>query len=214
MFMAPRWSPNQPWKRMGRTMDKALMDEPAMGTHPPSFEEDQPAEEDLCGPSVSASVEDSGLVAPHGKHDGCLSQDHPKQAHLHRSSRKQDAFPEMGNPFHGAPAMLQWQFKQALRNTDNQQDIPHQKRIEWLQHVARSTTPQRKVLVQSAIKRIKSQSKKPKNILMPNIEQLVHKACTTTPENGNLAQILLVQIRLQTMMRSVDASQIISGYFT
>ena len=214
LFLAPRWLQNQSWQCMGRTMEQASMAQSTLGIDLASFEEVQPTTSPSGGPCVPANVEDGGVVAPTRKDDGCHTPHSAGCPNLFRSSRKQDAFPEMGNPFHGYPAMQQWEFKKALRKLESQHDIPHQKRLEWLNNLARSTTPQRQVWVQSAIKRVKSQSKKPKNVVMPDIKELITKAFNATWPNDDLTQILLVQIRLQTMMRSVDASQLVNGYFT
>ena len=69
-------------------------------------------------------------------------------------------------------------------------------------------------MLQATIKRIHSQSKKPKYLLMPDITTLVQQVFQSNPPNGQLTQILVLQIRLQTMMRSVDCAHIMWGAFT
>ena len=119
--------------------------------------------------------------------------------------------PEMGNPFHGAQGLTTTAFKAALRQLENSEDIPAAKRLQWLQQQGRRSTPKETVLIRASMKRITSQSKKAKYFIMPDITNLLHKAFKSHVPDQVLTDTLLIQLRLQTMMRSVDAAQIMWG---
>ena len=107
-----------------------------------------------------------------------------------------------------------------LRMLDCQQDIPPRQRIEWVEgamHLA--TNPKDSAILRQAIKRLKHSRHRAKHPVFYSITPLMHMAFPTTPplptwDLAYLLDTLLLQLRLTTLMRSVDAANITWALFT
>ena len=126
----------------------------------------------------------------------------------------------LGNPFFGGAGMTTMtELRKYLRIMECQQDIKPKVRIQWLEEAQHwCPNPKLKVHFKQAIQRIKRAGAGCKYPVFYNIEPLVCRAF----EHINLHQVttealldrLLLQVRLTTLMRSIDAANICWGLFT
>ena len=92
-------------------------------------------------------------------------------------------------------------------------DIPLKQRLFWLQmYKAKVTNSKNMVHIQATARRLKNQGKQAKHLIFPDITSLVSQVFSTNPSNAeSLLDSLLLQLRLSTLMRSVDMSQVMWG---
>jgi site-specific recombinase XerD len=103
-----------------------------------------------------------------------------------------------------------------LRRLEASQDIPLNQRIQWLLiFQVKVSNPIMQKHIQSALNRLKNQGKQAKYPVMPKIDLLIEQAFNTQPsELEELLDVVLVQLRLTTLMRSVDLTQVMWGLLT
>ena len=106
--------------------------------------------------------------------------------------------------------------KGKIRELESEHDIPAKYRVQWLQdQLHASKNPRDKLACQTAIKRIQRSGSKGKYPVFYNIEGLVAAAFPKgQPEDmPQHLDRLILQLRLTTLMRSVDAANVVWAIF-
>jgi len=106
--------------------------------------------------------------------------------------------------------------KGKIRELEGEHDIPAKYRVQWLQDQMHACTNVRdKLACQTAIKRIQRSGSKGKYPVFYNIEGLLAAAFPKDqPENmPQHLDRLILQLRLTTLMRSVDAANVVWAVF-
>jgi hypothetical protein len=121
--------------------------------------------------------------------------------------------PTMGNPFHSAPKLTLTQLRERCRLLENAQDIPVRVRLEWLERAQTAYPKERWVAVlRQAAKRVARGKNRAKYPDFPDISPLV-TAAFAQPSSLLLLDRLILQLRLTTLMRSVDLANVVWGVF-
>ena len=101
-----------------------------------------------------------------------------------------------------------------IRQITQQQDIPTKDRITWLttynQH---DTNPINKKITTDAIKRLQQLSKQAKHDVFYSLEPLIDQSFQETDNPIQLTKNLIMQLKLTTMMRSIDMANICWALF-
>ena len=106
--------------------------------------------------------------------------------------------------------------KGKIRELESEHDIPAKYRVQWLQdQLHASKNPRDKLACQTAIKRIQRSGSKGKYPVFYNIERLVAAAFPKGQPEGMPQHLdrLILQLRLTTLMRSVDAANVVWAFF-
>ena len=147
---------------------------------------------------------------------------HPPQRYVHQSIFTSPEGAIMPSPrwailfFGGAGMTTLTQLRNHLRMLECQQDIRPRTRIQWREEAhCQCTNPSFILHIKQAIRRIKKSGAGCKYPAFYNIEPLVHRAfqsiVLTHMSTESLLDRLLLQVRLTTLMRSVDAANICWG---
>ena len=194
------------------------VDEPTLGNHPPKPHEGEKRQSQSA--FLSPTVENSEMVGNVTRHDGGNTIAGKECTTLPRTTRTKIPTTTLGNPFWGAAGLKAQDARQKLRHLENQQDIPTKTRIKWVQDTLGITTnPKVRTMMSQTIKRLNIGSKKPKYPVFYDLKPLLDRAFQEEQPNlhimpmNNLLDKLLLQLRLTTMMRSGDASNIVWALF-
>ena len=139
---------------------------------------------------------------------------HQKHSFVTKSRKRRIYAPTtLGNPFHYDSGMSLAQFKTAVRNLECQHDVPTKTRVHWLQQAKTKFEQQRnQMILTQAIKRLLHGQKKPKYTVFYDIKKLLDIAFDRTSQLQPVDRLIL-QLRLTTMMRSVDVANIVWAIF-
>ena len=126
----------------------------------------------------------------------------------------------LGDPFWGHSRMTSQQIRNHLRMLECQQDIPATIRMQWIQSAMHITSkPRDHVMMRQSIQRLKNASRRAKHPVFFSIQPLLQHAFPEqhTPLSewsmDHLLDILILQLRLTTLMRSVDIANIAFALF-
>ena len=109
--------------------------------------------------------------------------------------------------------------KAQLRLLECLHDVPHKTRTAWLQHALhQNDNPVQRTHLQACLRRLQTAAKKAKHDVFYSIQPLLTRAFTPAPlmtlSMPTLLDTLLLQIRLTTLLRSVDTANITWALFT
>ena len=105
--------------------------------------------------------------------------------------------------------MTSAEIRESIRVLECQQDIPASIRVQWAQDaLVHVQSPKGRTLLQQAVRRIKRGGKKAKYPVLYIIQPLVSMAFGSASTMALLDRTIL-QLRLTTLMRSVDAANIV-----
>ena len=128
--------------------------------------------------------------------------------------------PTSGNPFHysSGPKLTLGQITSRLRLIGTEKDIPAAVKQFWLQDTLYADRrPKVQIVVKHAIRRLAHSKSKPKYDVFYSIEPLIKKAfpqASLPPScNQEFTDVLILQLRLTTLMRSVDVANVVWGLF-
>ena len=147
---------------------------------------------------------------PHGRE----TPHHPPPTLIPRPSRKPTPPSTLGNPFHHTPRKITLsQHRSMLQQLEAQQDIPTKLRIQWLEAMRNGdNNPATRLLTNNTIKRLQRVARQPKHQVFfhldPLIKHVFHPHITMLP----LHQLIL-QLKLTTLMRSIDLSRTVWALF-
>jgi len=194
------------------------MDEPTMGNHPEMPQEgarrqgksaNMPTNLEEC-----TLVEDSDETTSRGTTTGDTSKIVPQP------SRGTITTPKMGNPIHFATRLTTKGLTTALRQLECQHDIPLKQRMAWVKEALDNCqTKHNKGILENALQRLKRNQSKPKYPVFYNLKPLLEATFKTDRDLAkiNMEELLdlaLLQLRLTTLMRSVDAANMTWAIYT
>ena len=162
---------------------------------------------------VSPPLAQRSMVGSSVTDASCPPADHEGEKSVSRSKRSSAAATQLGNPFHSCERLTGAELRGKLRLLEASNDIPLKQRLFWLQmYKAKVTNSKNMVHIQATARRLKNQGKQAKHLIFPDITSLVSQVFSTNPSNAeSLLDSLLLQLRLSTLMRSVDMSQVMWG---
>jgi hypothetical protein len=135
---------------------------------------------------------------------------------IQRPRRKASTPTSLGNPFYygiRVQEMTSSQIRDHLRQLECQQDIPAATRAEWVEDaIVHVRNPKGIQLLRQAARRLKRGSKRPKYPILYDVQPILRLAFAEASTLCLLDRALL-QVRLTTLMRSVDAANIVWGLF-
>ena len=166
------------------------------------------------------------LVPPVARNDDQTTHDHQKPSNVSKSRRKFVPTTTLGNPFHHHPRLTTAQLKQTLRTLETQNDISHKQRVQWvIQAKAFYPNPDQQIALTQCVKRLQKAQHKPKYPIFFNIDPILQLAFpknesidSHTQMNQDMSTIplvdkLILQLRLTTLMRSIDVANITWALF-
>ena len=186
--------------------------ESTMGFDPQMFGKN--TEGSSNSPGVPPNVADCTLVEEITIDDASEAHHHEEQKSVPKPRKGRLHAPTtLGNPFHYNQGLNIPQFKTAVRNLECQHDVPTKVRIQWMQN-AKVQYPQQRnqMILTQAIKRLQHADKKPKYTVFYDIKKLLDWSFDRN-STGPLVDKLIMQLRLTTLMRSVDVANIVWALF-
>ena len=123
--------------------------------------------------------------------------------------------PTMANPFLYSARLTPTAVRQKIRTLLSLHDIAPPVKVQWLQSAQAQADHNLQSSFQSAISKIKKQAKAAKYPIFFDLHPIVEYAFASPEihDPGPLLDRLLLQLRLTTLMRSVDVSNIVWGLF-
>ena len=189
------------------------MGEPPMGNHSPSFEQTENRQGE--GHGMSATLGVSTLVEDTFGDDDLQSSDYQGTPDFSGSRRGHLTSTTLGNPFGYCSGVNSWKLSRladTLRLLESLHDVPPKLRISWLQDTLTQTTlPRHRTALTQCMGRLSSKKAKPKYPQFYDVQPILDLAFHK-PDVPLLVRCLL-QLRLTTLMRSVDASRVVWGLF-
>ena len=197
---------------MGQTNQLA---EPPMGINSQGPEQIATRQSDSVG--MPPNVEVSTMVGQSGQHESYSAIHHQSKTNLQRPRRQGYAPTTLGNPFHGSARLTYNQLKAKLRNLECQNDNPAKLRISWIQgqkHIYNN--PKMQTEMNQAIKRIERTRHKAKYPIFYDINPLLQLAFPNSPAQAKIPKVdqLILQLRLTTLMRSIEVANITWALYT
>ena len=184
-----------------------------MGTHTPDIGQDQARSSQ--SPVLSSQLESAMVVPKVATINFQGPSDLQSGTTVPKSKRGKDALPTMANPFLYSARLTPNAVRQKIRTSLSLHDIAPQVKVQWLQSAQTRADGNLKTAFQSEILKIKKQAKAAKYPIFFDLHPIVDYAFAVpdVQEPGTSLDRLLLQLRLTTLMRSVDVSNIVWGLF-
>ena len=169
---------------------------------------------------MRTSLASQALVETGVTHASGSKHSNPPPGHLSQPKRKRSVPPTLGNPFHfveGA-SLTMGEISTRLRLLETERDIPLHVRTKWISDfMTKERRPRAQVMLRQSMSRITKSNKRGKYPVFYGIESILGQAFHG-PSLGSLTMEvlldrLLLQLRLTTLMRSVDLSNIVCALF-
>ena len=197
----------------------SLLAQSTLGAHSTGPQEAEGREGGSLGMPTSLAV--GTLVGDISEHDDRSPNRVQRTAVVHKSRRAKRAPTSMGNPFHYGERLTSGQARSKLRTLECQQDIPTRQRLTWVRDaLAVQEDPRTRAILRQGIKRLDRCGKSARYPMFYSLQPLLDmafggmSATSDTTNMGNHLDILLLQLRLTTMMRSADMANIAWAVFT